>query len=314
MPKHCFVLLLCCATGLSLCAQVQTKQRPYRREFSMVTENDAYLLAMRDAYYTNGLFLRWNVADTFAGNKLVRGFELGQSIYTPSSFAVTRPSDIDRPYCGYLYGRYTQTRFSAQKEGLWQWSISAGVVGKASLGQALQEGYHKLFHYKRFEGWQYQIGNALGLDAAVGGAFTLFSLPGVMKLVPQFEASLGLHNTYLRVGSILVLGRFARNDQSALFQARVDRFRISPTEFFFYTQPQLCLQVYNATLQGGLLNTDPDAVTASPQTLVFQQRTGLCFAQHRFTAKLEWVFQTRETASQHTNQQYGGIGLAYRMF
>lgn len=310
-------LLLTITSLFSLVCSIQAQQtKALRREFSFTTDNDAFLLQVKDAYYTNGFFITYRIADTNDLRKRIHSFELGQKIFTPLSRKAETISDIDRPYCGYLFAKYTLTR-SLKKDALFQWHASVGVVGSASLAKELQDSYHKLFRYKRFEGWRYQVRNALGLDLGFSYSTTAFNINNVAKIVPSFQANLGSTFTNLKAGAILCLGAFESNNNSILFNSRVTNGKKGPKkkiELFIYTYPSITAQVFDATLEGGLFNKGTGAVLMEPETLLFEQRYGICFAQERFSTRLEITQQSKETASQIHSQKYGSIQLAYRMF
>lgn len=310
-------LLLMIVVLLSLVCSIQAQQtKRLRREFSFTTDNDAFLLQVKDAYYTNGFFMSYRIADTSSLHKKIHAFELGQMIFTPLSRKAETISEIDRPYCGYLFAKYTQTR-SAKRDAITQWHGAIGIIGSASLGQELQDSYHKLFRYKRFEGWRYQVRNALGLDLGISYSTTAFNFNSLIKVVPSMQANLGTTFTNVKAGTIFCLGSFESNNNSILFNTRASNSNTGPKkkiELFIYMYPSVTVQLYNATLEGGLLSKGSGAVLAKPQTLLFEQRYGICFAEERFSTRFEITQQSKETASQIRSQTYGSIQFAYRMF
>ena len=309
----CALLVFSC--GLSFSASSQTQSEAgFTREVSFKTENDAYLFKLNDAYYTNGLMLSYGFVTNSNERKKIHSLELGQKIFTPLIRKTATPADIDRPYCGYTYLNYTQTVF-LKKEALFQWNGSLSLLGPASGGEGMQNTYHRWLNYARFTGWQYQIGNALGIDLGASYAQTLIG-SDAFKIVPVAQASLGTTFTQARLGSMFVLGAFEQNSESALWNARLSKkagTQKRSHEFFVYWYPQGVLQGYNGTLQGGLLNKSTTAVTREPANFVFQQTIGVCYAEGRWTSKLEWVYQSKETPSQTRAQRYAGLQLAYRI-
>lgn len=309
-----FLPTIACCLFLHCCFAQQSKQ--LRKELSFTSENDAFLLQIKDAYYTNGIFLNYRIADTQRLHKKIHSFELGQKIFTPVSKKAETVNEIDRPYCGYLFARYTQIN-SYKQDALLQWGGSLGVVGNASLGEALQNSYHKLLGFKRFEGWRYQVKNAIGIDLSVSYAKTLFNFQDILKIVPVTEATLGTLFTNARAGAVFCIGTYENNNSSVLFNTRVSSGYASPKkkmELFVYAYPSLLIQAYNASLQGGLFSKANGAVLAQPETLVFEQRWGIAFAKERFSSRLELIYQSKETARQLTAQNYGSLQMGIRMF
>lgn len=285
--------------------------RSLSREFSFKTDNDAYLLKKNDAYYTNGLFLNYSFSAQSSRSKKIRSFEIGQKIFTPLKRATINASDIDRPYCGYLFTKYTQQVFLKQ-ESIFSWAFSLAIVGPNSGAEALQNSYHKLLNYAKFRGWQYQINNSVGLDAELFYAKTVFSASSI-KITPTIQAELGMMQNIARMGTMIQLGRFDKNSQSTIWNARVNQPADSYTkELFLYSYPELILQGFNITLQGGLLNQDYASVTKEPSRQVFQHTTGICYANKRFSSNFAVVYQSKETPSQLKPHRYASLRFAYR--
>ncbi len=288
----------------------------FTREVSFTTENDAYLLQKSDAYYTNGFIFSLRTAKEKNGQKRIAGYELGQMIFTPLIRKTAGPQDIDRPYCGYLYLNFSQTRF-LQKEAMLQFNLTVGEVGQASMGEDVQNGYHKLLNYARFTGWQYQVQNALGVDLGINYARTLAEDSSLFKLVPVVNASLGLNYTNASLGSYLCVGSFEKNSNSALWGGRVQTKATSlqrKYELFGFWYPQVIWQGYNATIQGGLLNKgNSGAVLSEAERWMFQHSIGICYAASRFTGKLAFIFQSKEAVTQKMAQQYGSFEVSYRL-
>lgn len=310
------ILIACYATTLRGMGQDTSVRVPLSHEISFTNENDAYLFRKHDAYYTNGIFLRLSAAGEKNRKKIISSYELGQMIYTPLIRKTQTETDIDRPYCGFLFARYSRTAFS-EKDDMFQYSGTLGVVGDISLGEDLQNSYHKLLGYGRFTGWQYQVENAVGFDIGISYARTLWQDAAWIKLVPQVQASLGSNYTNAKLGMNLLIGAFEKNSSSALWNARITRHETAlkrRSEFFVYWYPELIIQGYNSTVQGGLFNKGTGrAVLSEPDRLMWQNTIALCYAQGRWTAKFAWIIQDKEALSQKASQQYGSMQLAYRM-
>ena len=108
MWKQLLVYSFCLLSGSWANGQTE-KSSAFAREFSFTTENDAYLFKQNDAYYTNGFFFALKTAKEKKGKKQVNAWELGQMIYTPLIRKTAGPADIDRPYCGYLFLKFSET-------------------------------------------------------------------------------------------------------------------------------------------------------------------------------------------------------------
>lgn len=313
MRKRFWIYGLLLALGAG--AKAQDSTAVYSREFSFTTDNDAYLFRKDDAYYTNGFFFSLRRAKESHGKKMIREWELAQKIYTPLIRRTNGPSDIDRPYCGYLYVDYSQTFFS-HRDDMLRLQGTLGLVGPASLGEEVQDGYHSLLDYLHFTGWQYQIQNAIGVDVGVSYARTLLQDSNWIKLVPAVQASLGMNNTSAGIGTFLCVGAFERNGNSALWNARIQPGTTENTrrkyELFVFAHPELIVQGYNSTVQGGLFRDLGPSVPRTPETFMWQYRIGAVYAEDRWTLQVSFVHQSKEVTTQTRAQQYAGATLSYR--
>lgn len=299
---------------LSLNSLAQKNTMNYSKEFSFKTDNDAYLFNLNDAYYTNGFMLNYAFVKDHNGNKKIHFVELGQKIFSPLIRETKIPADIDRAYCGHLYLSYAQTQF-LKKDRVLQLNGSLGLVGPASWGEGLQNTYHEWLRFAKFTGWKYQIENALGIDVGATYASSLAATNGI-KLMPVMQVNLGTTYTNAKLGAMIVWGAFEKNAQSALWNARLsstDEKRIRQHEFFGYFYPQIIAQAYNATLQGGVFNTGTTQVTQNPSPFMYQQTLGVCYASGRFTGRIEYIYQSKETEAQTKSHRYGSFQIAYRI-
>ncbi len=285
----------------------QQQNNTYSREISISSENDAYLFAKKDAYYTNGLFFSLRKSVTRQNRKILYDYSLGQMIFTPLIRKTESPSDIDRPYCGYLGFTVSKTSFNATKS-LLGFSVTVAELGRSSLGESLQTAYHQWFHYARFTGWGYQVTDAIGVDLGIKYGTTLWEDSCGLKLSPRLEASLGMNFTRASAGTYFCAGHFEKNSNSILWNAGSGK-----KEFFIFWYPQLILQGYNATIQGGMWQKGTGAVLGTPNTWLFQQSLGICFAAGRWSAKVAYVYQDREAVAQTNQQEYGSVQLSYRL-
>jgi lipid A 3-O-deacylase len=295
---------------LSLPKQVSAQ----RNELSFTTENDAFLLQYHDAYYTNGFMLQYNRAAASKKYKKIQSLEIGQQIYTPVNREIIPIKGIDRPYCGYLYLKFQETRFF-QNNGFLRWSASLGLVGKQSGGESLQNSYHSLFKYKKFQGWDYQVNDATSFNLGILMAPATWQPTQGFKAVPIIKANWGNAFVNAGAGAMFALGIFEQNHRSTLWNARVykgDGGFEQEKEWFIYAQPEWTWQDYNATLQGVKNAAAGNAILADPLPWVFHQSVGLCYAKKAISFKAAWVYQSRETKTQVGTQQYLSLQFNYR--
>lgn len=304
MKNQGVLLLLICSSFFLLEAKAQ--------QIGFTTENDAYLLKLEDAYYSNGIFLHLGFADeSKKKTKRVHRFELGQQIFTPLRRNTRTPADIDRPYAGYTYFQYTRSWFRNEKTVL-QINGSLGIIGPASGGEGLQNTYHSWLQYAPFLGWRYQISNQLVLNTGVLYASNLVTA-NKFKWMGWGSAQLGTAFINAAIGSKMLYGRFNSNQSSQLWNAAVEKKGMPNKEFYIYWNPKITAQGYNATISGGSKTAADSAVTLHPKTLVFQNTIGLAYSEGRWAAQIELVHQSRETTIQINRHRYLGLQLQYRI-
>ncbi len=309
--RFCYCLICL----LSLCL-ANGQRKTYKNEFSFRTDNDAYLLEKKDGYYTNGMFLKLNVATEKNNHKIINSYELGQMIFTPENVNFYRDgSGIDRPFCGYLYATYNRAIF-LPKQNVVQWAVSLGTVGPNALGQNVQELIHRWFQFKSFRSWDTQISNEIGVNVTAKYATVLLPFKtDLVAVVPEVEATVGNLFTNAKMGSYVCFGLMENAIKSTLFNAGIGQLNIDKkhdTELFVYWHPQLVYQAYNATVQGGLFSKDMSDITAPIWSTIYTQSFGVLLAAKRVATKLEIVYLTQEAKTQKSPQRYASIGVGYR--
>lgn len=295
--------------------------RSFSKQLSVLTDNDYYLLQGKDGYYTNGLILNYSrihASKKPAIIKQVNQYEAGQKLYTPFSRKITTTSEIDRPITGYLYGKFSQSDFLKNNQ-LFQWSISVGTIGKAALGEQMQNTFHKLINVNSsYWGWiwDYQLKSEPGIN--LEGRYAKGLMPDEtsgIQITPVSQVTLGTTFTNFKQGILLQLGKLNAFHESAFWNASVQEKNVSKTnklEIFFYYYPRLMYQLYDATIQGGLFRKDKGPFTSRLKPLVFTQQLGGVFTFERYILRLDITFESKEAASQHLNHAYGGIQVSYR--
>jgi hypothetical protein len=295
--------------------------KPYSKEFSFITENDLYVLKHTDSYYTNGFIFQFNKVKNIKNIKNIFRYELGQTMFTTKDRReVWRGNEpIDRPYCGYLYGKFSKDKF-LDKSKIFSYKIELGVTGDWALARPLQEWYHKKIGLFDYPYWETQIPNSVGLSAGIKYAATINpekANQSSYKIVPVVEANAGNYFINAKVGAYFCAGKFEKTENSVLLNSRINVSEIKNKrnyELIFYYYPQLIFQGYNATIQGDLFAKElPTIVFVSkPSTLVMQNTFGVAYAKKRWTTRLEVIYQTKEAVSQIKSHEYAGIQAAYR--
>ena len=103
--KHLFILL----SGLLVSTCKAQINKVYKNTFTITTDNDAYLFTSKDGYYTNGIFFQFSKAFDKKNLKIIKRIEVGQALYNSRDrlSIIRQLEDADRPYCGYLFTKYS---------------------------------------------------------------------------------------------------------------------------------------------------------------------------------------------------------------
>ena len=131
-----------------------------------------------------------------------------QAIYTPD-LVLRRRQPFERPFAGWL-----GMEFGVQRDrvaSLRAWSVTLGVTGGPSLGEAAQKGVHRLLGFPRPDGWDAQLPTELAFALRYDGAHTLlrFEQPSTglrLIMAPTWSARLGTLATDASVGVGITTG------------------------------------------------------------------------------------------------------------
>jgi len=317
--RSSFLLFICLLLGSTCFAQ------NHRNEFGFETDNDSYLANGSDRYYTNGLFIFYRhalpvkTADTAKLANKILGFEIGQKMYNPQSGAIPAAIFVDRPFAGYLYVGSTLNLLYKDESNL-KLGAQIGMVGPASLAQAAQEGTHRLLGLYKISGWQYQIKNDPELNLSAEYNRLLARAEGVDISLAGY-ANLGNGFTGAGVGPLLRVGAFNRlfhsvSTQSTAAAASKQANDLHKNEFFVYYKPQINWVGFDATIQGGLLESHndytSDEIIGTPERWILSNQFGAAFSTNRFTFDLSVIFHTRDTKQMVQSHQWGTAAIIYR--
>jgi len=294
-------------------------QDTYKNQFLETVENDQYVNAAHDRYYTEGTLLTFshllNPAKK-ADSKLVKKileFQSGQQIYTPYKADVPDPTKQDRPFTGYLYlGAGLNWLYSDESQ--LHFNVQIGTIGPNSQAERIQTDFHDSFGLYKPQGWQYQLNNEAGLNLDLNYKKLLFRTPdNWFDLTANPDAWLGNTFTGASAGLIFRLGQLGKLYQSAITNSRVgSNDEHQKHEFYFFTEPQIDYVAYNATIEGGLFIKDKGPVTFGIYHYVYVQQFGAQFVSARWSLNYSVFIKSREVKSTALGDQYGSINIAYR--
>jgi hypothetical protein len=298
----------------------------FRTEILFISENDNYTMQIRDGYYTNGLMFRYSYVGNLKGNNIMRfdkkvqSFELGQQIFNPVRFDSIKPATQDRPFAGYLYGRFEQKLFPTGTNSAMIWNTTAGVTGKNSYAKQVQRWYHGVIGIYDVEGWNTQIANEFTLNVGATYARSFFAKPQEDRrydIAGVAKANLGNAFTDASAGILLRAGLMENYANSAHWDGRISSEATTAPkhhkEFYFFIHPSIVWQGYNAMLQGGMLNNGKSPRTVPIEPFYLLTQIGFKLSQNRGTLAMHYVNRTRQAVGQFRNENFLSIQIAYRM-
>ena len=292
LRKSSLIVLISFLTA-SLVAQVEFKNR----EFSLATENDAYLLLGNDRYYSNGIIAhyRWVPRHNFAdSSKVIFDIEVAQKTYTPQDLLLFNIDDFHRPYAGLLYAGINMSRFK-KKTSRAMFGIEAGISGQGSGAEGFQEWYHDTFGFPAPQGWEYQIPGEFIFNFKSEFNRQIIITPGSFDLISSTELSLGTAFTHgiqrfdFRVGKLQWLSN--SSFKNALIGAGSES---TPKHNYLILGYGLQYVAHNLTIDGSIWNDDaPHTEVSTPW--VRHLRIGWVSNSDKATFKLTYNWSSPET-------------------
>lgn len=284
---------------------------------------------LTDRYYVNGLRLGWTsptgAAPDFlaslgrtlwgAGQQRV-AIDLSQQIYTPADTQLGRPSPYDRPYAGVLLGNFSLLSDAEDSRSVL--TLSLGVVGSASGGENLQNGFHDLIGQASTKGWGYQIPNTPAINLLHERIWRL-PMGSVMGLetdsLPSLTIAAGTLRDYVQAGLQFRIGQGLASD----FGAPRLRPGLSGGDAFVQSQP-ISWYVFGGVdgqaVAYDLLLTAPPfrgGPHVSPVWDVGELQGGFAVIAYGMRLTFAYVAQTQEFHGQTGGlHQFGSASLSVR--
>ena len=296
----------------------QKKAGTYRQQFLLISENDSYTLKLIDRYYTDGIAVCFSKALKTEQKKKLFNAELGQAIFTGYDTRKNYYSNsLDRPYSGFLYIKGGLSYLYKNENNL-SWNAIAGVTGKAAKGEQTQRFIHHLLGFNKPYGWETQLNSEFGFNIQTSYSQHLFKTPA-KKSFDTFgvsDAIIGTSFTRFAAGVLFRLGAIEPAYNSAWFNGRLassnENQFTRPYELFFYFEPSIIAQVYDATVQGGLFTGQDGKFTSQLVPFIYQHKFGGVYAKNRWTTQIGFNYRTKQARTMITNEVYGTIAIGYR--
>ncbi len=304
---------------LVMCANLMAQTAYRDQEFSIATENDAYLLKNNDHYYSNGILIYYRFVPTpgsFFNKqpsdsvKSIVEFSLIQKYFTPTNLGLTDPIDFDRPYAGLLTTGVKVTKFP-KPDRAYSYGVELGVIGRASGAEALQEWYHSWAGFPDPKGWGFQIRNELiaAIKFEYNRQFSL--LPRTIDLVTDSRVQMGTAFLNTNQGLDLRFGKLRPLNNSAFKNSLIGKgsSRFEGHNYFFIGTGVEYV-VHNTTIQGSIWN-DRSPHTEEIFNWIWHWRLGWAANSENATFKMTYYHLTKEVIGAQ-NHAYLGFELFLR--
>ena len=293
-------------------------QNSFSKQVSLLTDNDLYTSTYRDRYYTNGLFVTLNTVSDAKNERLekkIHSYQIGHMMYTPRTVLLPYARTHDRPFAGYMYAEYGQSRVYTSQNIL-RMTLQVGLIGSNAKAKELQNFIHRIYKYPEARGWEHQIHNAFAINVNTTYLKGLTKLRSSHFEVLRFnELKLGTVFTGISSGVYARIGtkKLEKSSNSVAFNTNLNtQSTYSNPESFFHIKPLITYTAYDATIQGSMLNNS-SPVTFDVMPFHFSLALGYSYYYRRFQYGYTFHFHTKKLKSLRASKSntYGSLYLGY---
>jgi hypothetical protein len=258
--------------------------------FRLHFDNDYF--AKTDENYTLGYnfelvsnYFKANPANHLFIRPKTSEFRYGLSVehigFTPNHYEFPGIQFGDRPFAAVIMLKSFIIATDTARSSRLLFSFNLGIIGPAALGEEIQVDIHEATGNKTPLGWRHQIKNDIVLNYELGYEKQLLRYSNLFSFNANSTVKIGTLFTNASVGMNMIFG-IAHSAFSSIKRKR-------GFQLYVYTQPNLNIIGYDATLQGGLFNRK------SPYTISSKNI-------ERVTAKFNYgiVLKTRTTYFEYT--------------
>ncbi|MEO6167347.1 MAG: lipid A deacylase LpxR family protein [Chitinophagales bacterium] len=231
--------------------------------FRIYYDNDYFTAT--DQYYTQGINIEFvhPALKKFPVSKILLrkrnssvkyGLAIEHNAYTPTSIGHNDILYGDRPFAGCLMIKTFAISIDSVKQQRLSSAFSAGVIGPYAFAENMQRSIHRWIGDVQPMGWQNQIQNDVILNYELGYEKKLFGYRNTFLLSLNGAVRLGTLSDKGSAGFTFLFGSFSSPFSDKSLPER--SWFAKNFDLYIYGQPQIVVIGYDATLQGGLFNSN----------------------------------------------------------
>ncbi len=297
----------------------QADSIPLTRSIGFAYENDLLAIPVNgrtDYYYTGGSFLKFNLPG-LKKNPLSKilltlkngrdesfGISVSQLGFTPTSIRYDSILVGDRPFAGTIFIGLNRVSVNTLKQVRLTSKFDLGVIGPLAIGYETQKFIHEKTNNPEPHGWQFQIANDAYVNYSVKLEKGLLAKKNAVELIVHAAVQAG--TIYNNVGLGLTI-RGGKMNHYFIEQGNSNRLQV-----WAYSRTEIKLVGYDATLQGGFLNTKSEYVIPSSNIKrgVLSETAGVVIVYKRIRLEYFNTFLTPEFKNGKSHL-WGHLGLEY---
>jgi len=314
-PGICIILSVFCLLKSEAQHIISTESyrfRPEEKSIRVFYEND--LFTRTDRYYSQGVLLEFihpsiikspvsKILFKPSGSSLRSGITAEINAFTPDDIGAQDIQYGDQPFSATFFVR--QFEITSDSVHKWQFVSSAGIgiIGPASLGEEIQVGLHRATNSTIPEGWANQVASDVLVNYSVSYSRTLLDVARSIRLNGDVSVTVGSPFTNGAVG-LTVLAGWMDPAFSGVPKA--------PFRFHLFYQPRLVAVGYDATLQGGLFNSNSRYFfqASAIQRVVYTQSAGIILNFRKLSIEYSLSLETPRFRNGFSHR-YGSIHLGF---
>jgi lipid A 3-O-deacylase len=260
MVKLYQIIILFLVSGNVAFAQLPDSLSKPESYFNLNYDNDFF--SATDRYYTQGIQvqfinryikyspLSYALIPLGKRSKNYYGINMEQDCFTPKSIRYDSINYLERPFAATAFLSHMLTSLDAERKQLLQTQLDLGVLGPCARCEDEQKAIHKALVNIRPLGWEGQI----AADYIVN-----YRAKYEKAMIYSKYAEL-MSNVSLRAGTLYTDGSFGIHLRAGWMNPYFNNLGVAKSggrnfQFYVFAKVNARAVGYNATMQGGLINT-----------------------------------------------------------